>query len=356
VTATVVRTPSVEGLRREWDDLAARVDASPFACPGWTAAWERAFAPRGVEVLTVRRDAELVAVVPVRRRTGLLAAAANVHSPELPALTLDADAARELAEVLMGQAPAALSLTMADPEGDLAREVRAAARARGRRVVERTLQRSPLVELDGSWDQYAATRGRSLLADLRRRSRRLEERGEVTVTEATAAETSTAFAELSALEAAGWKGARGTAMASRPATRRFYAEVAAWAADRGTLRLALLRLDGRPLAGLLGLEESGVHYLLKCAYDPAEAAFSPVKLLLRDAVQRAFARGLRRIELLGAAEPYKLQWATGSRPRIALEVFSGSPTGRAAWAAAAYGRPLAKRAGLAPVVARLRRI
>jgi CelD/BcsL family acetyltransferase involved in cellulose biosynthesis len=177
----------------------------------------------------------------------------------------------------------------------------------------------------------------------------------VTMTEATAAETSTAFKELTALEAAGWKGARGTAMASHPATRRFYAEVAAWAAERGTLRLALLRLDGRPLAGLLGLEKSGVHYLLKCAYDPAEAAASPVKLLLRDAVQRAFERRLRRIELLGAAEPYKLAWATGSRPRIALEAFSGSPGGRAAWAAAAYGRPLAKRAGLGPAVARLRR-
>jgi CelD/BcsL family acetyltransferase involved in cellulose biosynthesis len=144
-------------------------------------------------------------------------------------------------------------------------------------------------------------------------------------------------------------------MASRAATRRFYADIARGAADAGGLRLALLRLEGRPLAGLLGIEQDGVHYLLKCAYDPAEAPYSPVKLLLRDAVERAFARGLRRVELMGSAEPYKLAWATGTSPRAALQAFSGSPAGRAAWAAATYGRPLARRARLGPALERLRR-
>ena len=256
--------------------------------------------------------------------------------------------------MLVERAPTALSLTMLPPGGELAVALRAAAGAGGRAVAERLLQRAPLLEVSGTWQAYAATRGRSLLSDLRRRTRRLAERGAVTLVEAGPADARAAFEDLLALEAAGWKGERGTAMASRPATLRFYSEVVDWAAARGSLRLALLRLDDRPLAGLLGLEEDGVHYLLKCAYDPAESAHSPVKVLLRDAVERAFAGELRRVELMGSAEPYKLAWATHTEPRVAIQAFSRSPAGRAAWAASAYARPLARRARLAAARQRLR--
>src|SRR5207247_10269646 len=49
------------------------------------------------------------------------------------------------------------------------------------------------------------------------------------------------------VEASGWKSRAGTAIASRPDTRRFYTDVARWASDRGWLRLAFLRLGGRAL-------------------------------------------------------------------------------------------------------------
>ena len=39
--------PGLAGLHAEWEDLAARAGASPFARPGWVGAWERAFAPGG---------------------------------------------------------------------------------------------------------------------------------------------------------------------------------------------------------------------------------------------------------------------------------------------------------------------
>jgi CelD/BcsL family acetyltransferase involved in cellulose biosynthesis len=354
VSATAELAPGLAGLHAEWEELAARTGASPFARPGWAGAWERAFAPGGVEHVTVRRAGELVALAAVRRRPGLLEGAANVHSPAPPALALDAAAARELAGALVERAPTALSLAMLHPEGALAVALRDAAGAAGRPVAERLLQRSPQVEVRDTWEAYAATRGRGLLSDLRRRSRRLAERGQVSIAEAGPEDARAAFEALLALEAASWKGARGTAMASRPATRRFYSEIVDWAAARGSLRLAVLRLEERPLAALLGLEEDGVHYLLKCAYDPAEAAHSPVKILLREAVEGAFERGLRRVELMGSAEPYKLAWATATEPRVAIQAFSGSPAGRAAWAAAAYARPLARRARLTGAVQRLR--
>jgi CelD/BcsL family acetyltransferase involved in cellulose biosynthesis len=152
--------------------------------------------------------------------------------------------------------------------------------------------------------------------------------------------------ELLTLEAAGWKAARGTAIAARASTHRFYAAVTAWAAERGTLRLLALRLAGRPLAALLGVQEDGVLYLLKGGFDPACARFSPGQLVLAHAIERAFADGLRRVELGGGPDPYKLRWADAVHDLVGVSAFAPSAAGSLGWIAVARGRPLAQRAGV----------
>ena len=56
-----------------------------------------------------------------------------------------------------------------------------------------------------------------------------------------------------ALEAAGWKGLEGTAIASAPTTEVFYRAVAAAFAQRGELRISSIALDGELAAFSLGL-------------------------------------------------------------------------------------------------------
>jgi hypothetical protein len=60
----------------------------------------------------------------------------------------------------------------------------------------------------------------------------------------------------------------------------------------------------------------------------------------------AFAVRRTRIELLGAEPHYKRLWAP-HRKRLALPAHAGSPIGWLEWPGNAYGRPLARRAGLA---------
>src|SRR5262249_37168835 len=143
---------------------------------------------------------------------------------------------------------------------------------------------------------------------------------------------------------------RGTAIAADPATRRFYGDIAHWAARRGWLRLAFLRLDERPLAFDYCLEEQGVHYLLKTGYDPAYRAFAPGVLIRQDMIARAFSNGLARYEFLGADEPWKLRWTGMLSERRLLQAFAPSLPGVVDYLrgrAFAFGRPLAKRAVLA---------
>ena len=198
----------------------------------------------------------------------------------------------------------------------------------------------------GEHETYLRGRRRGFLADLRRRRRRLAECGAVTF-EACEGEPRSGplLEELLVLEAAGWKAARGTAIAGRASTRVLRRGDGVGRA-RGTLRLLVLRLDGRPLAALLGVQEDGVHYLLKGGFDPAYARYSPGQLVLAQTIERGFADGLRRIELGGGADAYKLQWADTVRDLVAMSAFAPSAVGSLRWIAVARGRPLAQRAGV----------
>jgi CelD/BcsL family acetyltransferase involved in cellulose biosynthesis len=146
------------------------------------------------------------------------------------------------------------------------------------------------------------------------------------------------------VEGSGWKTAQGTAIVSRPETTLFYRLVARWAAERGSLRLAFLRLDGRPVAFHFTIEEGGSAYQLKGGYDPEFREFAPAQLLVQEMIRWAFARGLDTYEFLGADEAFKLDWTASLRERIALHAFPHSAAGAVAWTAQSYGRPLSKRA------------
>ena len=340
VVINIEHQAAVGSLSAEWDELADRVKAPPFSRPGWVAAWVGAFGGGRVDVLSARRQGRLDGIFPVVRSASGVRSAANAHTPSADLLAEDDVVARALVVAAYAGTPRTVTLTFLDSMGVSAALAREAAAASGYRVAERVMLQAPYLDIDGDHEAYLKRR-RRFAGDLRRRRRRLSELGVVTFD----ADGAT-LDELLALEAAGWKAARGTAIAARPSTRRFYAEVTAWAEARGSLRLFALRLDGRPLAALLGLEEARVLHLLKGGFDPAYAAFSPGQLALGEAIARAFSARLRRVELGGGAEPYKLAWTDTMHERVAVIAFAPGLSGRLGWAMEAKGRRLAKRAGL----------
>ena len=146
-----------------------------------------------------------------------------------------------------------------------------------------------------------------------------------------------------ALEPSGWKAARGTAIISRPETKSFYTGLAQWAAGRDTLRLAFLRLDERPLAFQLAIEDAGAYFFVKGGYDPDYGRFSPAKLLVRELLRHSFSSRLRRYEFLGPPDPFKLEWTVNCHDLKRVRAFGRSPGAVATWVAAAYARPTAAR-------------
>jgi CelD/BcsL family acetyltransferase involved in cellulose biosynthesis len=330
------RAPSVA----EWDALADRVGASPFLRRGWLTVWWHAFGSGAVEILCARRAGRLVGVVPIQRRRGVLRSPTNAHTPLFSALAESSEVAAALAEKLFGRGSRHIALAYLDASDPMLEAARRAACAAGYRVLERTLMHSPYLDIAGDLEAYRAARRARFLADLRRRRRRLDERGAVTV---SVERGGALLGEGLALEDSGWKARRRTAIAEQAPTRRFYTGVAEWAAARGTLRLLFLRLDRRPVAFLLGLEEAGTLYLLKGGHDPTFARYSPGQLMLQEAIAYAFAAKLRRVELLGDGEPYKLAWTVTTHEIRLLDAFRLSFLGRLGWAMEAHARPFMLR-------------
>jgi CelD/BcsL family acetyltransferase involved in cellulose biosynthesis len=341
--ATAVEShPTVAELAAEWDALADRLGASPFMRPGWLDAWVEAFPAPGFQVLAVRRGGELAGVLPlVRGRGNVLAGPANSHTPLGGALVDGNDAAVALAGALLQERPARADFRYADPADRVLAEVGAR-----RRTIERVMSEQPYVDTTGSFDTYLAGLSRKHRKEAGRLRRKLAAEGDLAFDFADGSDGLDALLDEGfAIEGSGWKTEAGTAINSFPEARRFYTAVARWAAARGWLRLAFLRLDGRALAFDYCIETGGSFYALKGGYDTQYRRLGPGVVLTHESLARAFADpDIHSYEFLGMADPYKLEWTSATRPRLRVQAFSRSPLGILQYAGWQHGRPLAKRA------------
>ncbi|MDP8943904.1 MAG: GNAT family N-acetyltransferase [Actinomycetota bacterium] len=331
-------------LSEEWDALADRKGASPFLRPGWIAAWWDAFGHGRLEVLAVRRAGELAAVLPIVRRLGGAASPTNWHTPLFAPLAEGQEAEEELLDALYRGPWPRVTLSWLPRDGGGWTACRGAAARAGRRVRTETISRSPYLRVGGDFAEYELRLSSKRRANLRRARRRLEATGELSVVVADGqVGLDGLLTEALVVEASSWKGASGTAINSNPDTERFYRRIARWAAQRGTLRLAFLRLDGRGLAFDLCFEDRGVHYLVKTGYDPEFGSYSPGVLLRREMIARAFESGLRRYEFLGAEADWKREWTETSHELGTIEAFKTSLRGVLDAVALTVARPMLAR-------------
>jgi len=156
---------------------------------------------------------------------------------------------------------------------------RPAAEALMRTIAERALPMAefdrfarPAVENLTDYNSYAAAFGTKRLKDIRRRARRLAERGTVAMrTVSDPVEKLTVLDDFLRIEASGWKAKAGTALACKPETRAFAEEIFM----QPSCEIDVLTLDGTTIAAVANIVRDGVLYSIKTAYDEAYHAYSP---------------------------------------------------------------------------------
>ncbi|MGI9538721.1 MAG: GNAT family N-acetyltransferase [Miltoncostaeaceae bacterium] len=324
-------------IEQEWEALAERADAVPFARPGWYRAWWNAFSRGELEIVGVRAGDLLTGVLPMERRKGVLATLTNDHTPAFGLLARDAAAARDLMEAVLSRGGRRATLVFLEAD-DLEAAVEGA-RLAGRRAVvaDPPFETSPYVDLSGTYEEFSETLNTKVRGEIRRRWRKLEKEGEVEVDIRDGSDGLDALlVEGFAIEPSGWKAEQGTAIVSSPTTERFYTEVARWAAEKGLLRLVFLRLNGKGIAFKFGIESGGAFYSLKSGFDVEFRKLAPQKVLNDAMMRRGFEIGLSSFEFLGNADSWKCDWTSTLRERHLVHTFA-PVTGIPEWLGVRFG-------------------
>jgi CelD/BcsL family acetyltransferase involved in cellulose biosynthesis len=203
--------------------------------------------------------------------------------------------------------------------------------------------RSPYVKLPATLEALAAAK-RKNRKTLRRKRRRLEERGKVTLERVEGGEALDLWLEEGfRIERSGWKAKNGTAVSQDPRTLGFYTQLAHRAAAEGQLALYFLKLDGQPIAFQFGLSYGGRYLAMKPGYDEAYADVSPGQLLTESLIEDCVRRGIRELDLLGDDTVSKREWTDRARRHGWLFVFRDSLIGRALCSAKFRLVPAARR-------------
>lgn len=141
---------------------------------------------------------------------------------------------------------------------------------------ERALLESNLSP-EAYWDEAVRAKKRK---ELRRQANRLAEEGRVSFRRWQADEPVEPWIDAFLdLEARGWKGRAGSALASHGETEAWFRAIVAGAAAVGKLDMRVLSLDDRPLAMLINFLSPPGCFSFKTAFDEDYARFSPGVLL-----------------------------------------------------------------------------
>jgi CelD/BcsL family acetyltransferase involved in cellulose biosynthesis len=160
--------------------------------------------------------------------------------------------------------------------------------------------------------EFGVKRSGSTRKKLRQDWKRLSAAGIADVTNhRSPAAVRAAFEAFLALEAASWKGARGTALLCDKHDAAFVRRLIGELADQGNASVALLRVDGGPIAAQVLMYCGPTAYTWKTAFDAEYAKYSPGALLVDKITEELFSSpGIDAIDSCAVEESFMGQlWA-----------------------------------------------
>ncbi len=301
VTVECARGARLAEIDADWQNLIARaLEPNVFMSPALVQAAERHLAGRRVMLLAWQGAGEARALIgawafAIGRAPQSPLPVSVLLSPPVPhgylaTPVVDGAAAQAALAAMLdyvaraGNLPKTLVLDPIRTDGPTMQALERVLRARGNAPVVVTQAKRPALEsdLDGTayFEQALSSGSRK---KLRQHRRRLSEKGALALDAfETPAAVGKAFDEFLALEAAGWKGRRGSALQCDAAEAAYARDMVTTLAARGEASVHALYLDGRPVSTQIVLRAGAVAFTWKTAYDEAMHDYSPGMLLLED--------------------------------------------------------------------------
>jgi CelD/BcsL family acetyltransferase involved in cellulose biosynthesis len=319
----------------EWRDLLRRdPDRHIFATPEWSRLWWEEFhTGKELIVLTMRRDDDVVAIVPLYRKlederrvlrfvggidlTDYLGPVCAPDDRDVVARTLvswlaSTDLAWDELDAHNMPVPFGFAEVLVDH-----------ADRKGYGFALDQEETSAVLPLVGDWDGYVARLGSKERHELRRKMRRLgREHPDATVraaTESTLERDLETFFHMHR----GAEGHKGHFM--RPEIATFFRRLAHAFVPLGWLRLDLLEIGERAIAATFGFQVENRFYLYNSAFEPDASRLSPGFVLVAELVKRAIGEGIELFDFLRGPERYKYQLGAQAVPLHNVRIRNEGP-------------------------------
>ncbi len=320
---------SLEALAPEWDALAV-ANALPLMAPAWIISWWRHLAPPSAEprVVVVRdRDGLIIGVAPFYLSRSARFGRLDYRLPGIElASRLSPLAAPGREWEVAGTT--AHALAHAEPRPDLVAlesvppasawltamrdqwpgRIRPAARLYN-------VHTSPTVTLnDRSFEAWLAGRSAKFRSNYRRRRRMFTEAGG-TMRLSTRSSLNADVATLMRLHTERWRGLGASSLVTRAEGVKALLNAAGQAlTESGRFRIWVMEIEGEPIWANLFLGAGGELLGINGGWDERRRALSPPLLGMVHAIEDAFGRGDRRLDLGVGDASHKLQFADSDDP------------------------------------------
>lgn len=354
-----------------WNELALRTrPAQPTRSYTWVRAqlehlgkpgghWSVAFVSRGARLVGVLPLVSAPAPRGTARWLPVLRTLADDHTPIAGPLLGDVEHGRHVLQLLVAAhlrrrpRPASIlfeGMVAWHPAGAVLRDGLAPYRLQ--RFAD--VAEGSTVDARVPFTEHVAALSRNARSQWRRAERNLARQGELTFTlEADPRQFGAHYEEFQALEASGWKGRAGTAIATAPGDAAFFRTLLGDLSAAGHLRWHVLRLDGRAIAMEIGIRFAQRLVVYKVAYDESLRTHSPGHVVWGRVLEAACADpAIRTIDLLTHdslaqrwnASPYPYDRFLLHRPGWIPTLFAHAPAAAKARLRALRERWRARRA------------
>ncbi|MFM8330366.1 MAG: GNAT family N-acetyltransferase [Candidatus Methylumidiphilus sp.] len=172
------------------------------------------------------------------------------------------------------------------------------------------------IEVDRSFENYWAARGKNLRHNLKRQRNRLEREGVVTRIEVLdrPEDMADAVRQYGEMESSGWKSSEGSAVHIDNVQGTFYADMLSSFAVTGHARVYSYYYGDKQVASDLCILGAGSLIILKTTYDESIEGSSPTMLMRQQMFQMIFAeQSIRRIEFYGKVMDWHTKWSDAYR-------------------------------------------
>lgn len=336
----------IDALAGSWDRLLSACSSGVRGLDATCSSiWARALAQTHLKdceprFLTVSDGSEIVALLPTyaHRVRALpfarreLRAITEAHGGRTGVLT--AGNAEMLTEFLLAHVRTELApwdllrLSVVEGSDSHVQILRAADRLRLRsRCIG--IGESPYVELHASWQDTFASLPKKLRWTIRKSEKELRALGALEYVEIRDDSSARVLIDsIYSIERQSWKEQSGTSITAQQQQQRFYEALIQLAVQAGVLSAHLLRLDGRPIAYILGIAAGDGMFLdLKESFVADYREYSPGHVLKRFAIESLIGRGTRIYDFMGRCEPYKMRWTDKTYRTLTFALFNATARG-----------------------------